>query len=382
MAAAQDPQLTRRQALRALAGAPFVLKNRFRLFAGSDREYSARTLEVVGRTLVIDMLGPLTVDDAKEKQWLLQPGAFTPEDQASFRRSGIRVFHNAVGIGGPGAHETVLRYLGALNGFVAEHDRDWMRIDSARDFDHLEETGRLGIIIGLQNSEHFRRAEDVETFYGLGQRVSQLTYNRRNLLGNGSTERVDGGLSDFGVAIVEKMNAVGMAVDVSHCGDRTTLDAIEISRQPALITHSNCRALSGHPRTKTDDAIRAMARRGGVMGITGVRMFVKAEEPTTLDDVLDHFDRVRDLAGIEHVGVGSDVDLFGYDALPEEQQKELRAAYKKSYAFRDRIDVEGLDHPKRIFDLTEGLIGRGYTDSHLELVLGGNFRRVLSDIWA
>jgi len=76
------------------------------------------------------------------------------------------------------------------------------------------------------------------------------------------------------------------------------------------------------------------------------------------------------------------VDLFGYDALPEEQQKSLRAAYKSSYAFRDRIDIEGLDHPKRIYDLTEGLIGRGYTDRQIELVLGQNFQRVLSDIWS
>lgn len=302
MAASNDPQLTRRQCLRALAGTPFVLGNRFRLFSGSDREYSSRAIELVGRTLVIDMLGPLTVDDAKERQWLLHPGAFTEEDQANFRSSGIRVFHNAVGIGGRDAYATVLSYVGALNGFIAEHDRDWMRIDSARDFARLKDSERLGIIIGLQNSEHFRTVDDVETFYGLGQRVSQLTYNRRNLLGNGSTERVDGGLSDFGVAIVEKMNAVGMVVDLSHCGDRTTLDAIEISRQPALITHSNCRALSGHPRTKTDEAIRAMAKRGGVMGITGVRMFVRNEEPTTIDHVLDHFDRVRDLVGIEHLG--------------------------------------------------------------------------------
>jgi membrane dipeptidase len=374
--------LSRRQCLRALAAAPFVLRGRYRLFAGSADEYSARTLDLVGRSLVIDMLGPLTVDDAKERAWLLRPRAFTEADQDRFSRSGIRVFHNAVGIGGPDAYETVLSYVSALNGFVAEHDRHWMRVDSGEDFMRLRETGRLGLIIGLQNSEHFRTLEDVELFHGLGQRVSQLTYNRQNLLGSGSTERVDGGISDFGVAVVEKMNEVGMVVDVSHCGDRTTLDAMEVSRRPVLVTHSNCRALSGHPRTKTDEAIRKMAGRGGVMGITGVRMFVRAEEPTTIEHVIDHFDRVRDLVGIEHLGVGSDMDLFGYDALPQEQQEALRAAYKGSYAFRDRIDIEGLDHPKRVFDLTEGLVRRGYTDRHIELILGANFERVLSDLWS
>ncbi|MCC6391516.1 MAG: membrane dipeptidase [Bryobacterales bacterium] len=115
------------------------------------------------------------------------------------------------------------------------------------------------------------------------------------------TGAVDGGdrhaVSTFGLDIVERMNAVGMAVDVSHCGDRTTLDAFEASKKPVLITHSNCRALSGHPRCKTDEAMRRMAQTGGVMGITGVRMFVKASEPTTVEDVLDHFDYAARVAG-------------------------------------------------------------------------------------
>src|SRR6185295_9655511 len=116
---------------------------------------------------------------------------------------------------------------------------------------------------------------------------------------------------------IEQMNKTGMAVDVSHCGDRTTLDAFELSKAPVLITHSNCRALTpGHPRCKTDEAIQAVGKAGGVMGITGVRMFVKTSEPTTIEDVLNHFDHVRDLIGPEHLGIGSDVDLYGYDALP------------------------------------------------------------------
>ncbi len=173
-----------------------------------------------------------------------------------------------------------------------------------------------------------------------------------------------------------------MAVDVSHSGDRTSLDACEISTRPVLYTHSNSRVLSGgHPRTKTDEGIRAMAATGGVMGITGVRMFVKADEPTTVEHFLDHYDHVRDLVGVEHLGIGSDIDLQGYDDLPEAQNRALRAGYKDSYAFREKIDIEGVDHPKRVFDLTEGLIRRGYTDEHIRGILGGNFARVLKEIW-
>jgi membrane dipeptidase len=212
--------------------------------------------------------------------------------------------------------------------------------------------------------------------------VSQLTYNSRNLIGNGSTERIDGGISDFGVGIIQRMDEVGMAVDVSHCGDQTTMDAFEVSSKPVLITHSNARALvPGHPRCKTDEAFRACADTGGVIGITGVRMFVTREEPTTIENYIDHFDHVRDLVGPEHLGIGSDMDLHGYDDLPEEQSAALRGGYKDSYAFREKIDIEGVDHPKRMFDLTEALIRRGYSDDHIRGILGGNFARVLKEIW-
>jgi membrane dipeptidase len=275
-----------------------------------------------------------------------------------------------------------MQFFASWNAFIANGDDQFMRIDSAADLKRVKQSGKIGVLLGLQNSDHFRRPDDVDLFRALGQRVSQLTYNSRNLIGNGATERRDEGISDFGVAIIERMNKVGMAVDVSHCGDRTTLDAFEISKKPVLITHSNCRTLvPGHPRLKTDDAIKKLGQSGGVMGITGVRMFVKGEEPTTIEHVLDHFDHVAKLIGPEHLGVGSDMDLNGYDDMPPDLNKQLRAGYKGSYAFRDKIDVEGLDHPKRMFDLTDGLIRRKYSDKDIEGILGGNFERVLGQIW-
>ncbi|MGI9246471.1 MAG: dipeptidase, partial [Steroidobacteraceae bacterium] len=197
----------------------------------------------------------------------------------------------------------------------------------------------------------------------------------------GGTERVDGGLSDFGMAVVAKMNEVGMLVDVSHCGDRTTLDAIEASSGPIAITHSNCRALNEHPRLKTDEALRRLAAKGGVMGITGVRNFVRATEPTTVEHIVDHIDHVVKLVGIEHVGIGSDSDLNGYDDMPADQRKELLGSYKSSYAFREKLDTDGFDHPKKVYDLTEALIRRGYSDDNITAILGGNFRRLLGETW-
>ena len=257
-----------------------------------------------------------------------------------------------------------------------------MRIDSADDFARAKASRKIGIIPGVQNSEHFRTLNDVDSFYGIGQRISQLTYNARNMYGNGSTERRDEGLSDAGVALVARMNRLGMAVDVSHCGDRTSLDAFEASRRPVLITHSNARALNaGHPRCKPDEVIRACGKAGSVMGITGVRNFVKDREPTTIEDVINHVDYVAKLIGIEHVGIGSDIDLDGYDDMPPDAYKRLKDGYKGSYAFREKIDIEGIDHPKRMFDFTEALIRRKYSDADITGILGGNAVRVLEQSW-
>lgn len=382
--------MSRRQAIKtvagagvALIGAPMLNRGRFSIFAGSAADYSARTIELVGRSLVIDMLSPLTLNDEKQDRWLSGPQGMTAEELEEFYSSGINIFHIATGVGGIDAYQNVLRFVARWNAFLADYDRHFLRVDSVGDLERVKESGKIGVIIGLQNSAHFRRAEDVDLFHRLGQRVSQLTYNRRNLIGNGSTERTDGGLSDLGVAVVARMNEVGMAVDVSHCGDQTTLDAFEVSKKPVLITHSNARALvPGHPRCKTDEAIRSMARTGGVMGITGVRMFVRGREPTTIEHFLDHFGHVTKLIGVEHLGIGSDIDLHGYDDMPSEQNEQLRSGYKDSYGFREKIDIEGIDHPKRVFDLTEGLVRRGYSDDAIEGILGGNFKRVLSEIWS
>lgn len=339
--------------------------------------YSPRAVALVERALVIDMLAPLKIDFSPEA-FARQLGA---DELAMFRASGITAFHSAMGLQGPDAHAQALAYLAAWQGFVGRHSEAFCIAGTAADLDRAKATGKAAVIMGVQNAEHFRTVDDVKTFHQLGQRCAQLTYNSQNLIGSGGTDRVDGGVSDYGAQVIKAMNEAGMLVDVSHCGDRTTLDAIEISAGPIAITHSNCRALNDHPRLKTDEAIRRLAAKGGVIGITGVRNFVRDREPTTVEHMVDHIDHVAKLVGIEHVGIGSDADLNGYDDMPADQLKMLRGLYKSSYAFRDKLDTDGFDHPKKIYDLTDALIRRGYSDTHIELVLGGNFRRLLGQIW-
>jgi membrane dipeptidase len=358
---------------------PMLNFGRYQVFAASTRRYPARVLKIVERSLVIDMLAPLKLDFTPEAF----AGSASEQEIAIFRGCGITGFHNAIGIAGPDAHDQVLRYLAGWQGYAGRNSHLFSLVGQAGDLDRAKSQGKIAVIMGIQNAEHFRSPRDVKTFHQLGQRCAQLTYNAQNLLAGGGTDRVDGGVSDFGVAIIEAMNEVGMLIDVSHSGDRTTLDAIELSPKPIAITHSNCRALNEpHPRLKTDEAIRKLAAKGGVMGITGVRMFVRGQEPTTIEHIVDHIDHVVQLVGIDYVGIGSDSDLNGYDDMPQTERDRLRASYKASYGFREKIDTDGFDHPQKIFDLTDALVRRGYSDDNIAAILGGNFRRLLGATWS
>ena len=367
-------QLNRRQFLRTglfagagILAAPMINRGRFSLFADTGADVSARAIELVGRSMVIDMLGLLTLDWPRLFAWQRDPEHFGPADFQKLQSSGVRVFHPAVEPNNPRPYQATLDWLAGWDRLLAAHSDYLLRINSAADFQRVRETGKVGILVGFQNSDHFRTVEDVQSFHNLGQRVSQLTYNKRNRIGTGCFESRDMGLTEFGVKIVQAMDCAGMAIDVSHCSERTCMDAFEVSRKPVLITHSNCATLVANPRCKSDAVIRAMAAKGGVMGITAVSAFVSPRRPATLDDVLSHFDHVVRVAGIEHVGLGSDTDLETLDP--------------KTGDILPRYAIQGLEPARKVFDLTEGLLRRGYTDRQIELVLGGNFQRVLTEIW-
>jgi membrane dipeptidase len=361
--------LSRRSVLKGAAlslGAPMINRGRFSLFARSETEYSVRTVDLVRRSTVIDMLGLLTLDYRKLLVWETDPGRFRQADFVRLRDSGTTVFHPAVGYTAGDIYTESLRDIIGWNAFIAAHGEQFQRIERVAHFKQAKTLGKIGILIGQQNSAHFRTVEDVDRFYNLGQRVSQLTYSG-NTIGGGSSDPRDYGLSKYGVQIVERMNEVGMAVDISHCGDRTTMNAIEASRKPVLVTHSNCRALvPGSARCKTDEAITRMAATGGVMGITMVRCFVRAAGRVTIEHVLDHIDHLTKLVGVEHAGIGSDVDLDGRDTLVHPTR---------------RFDLDGIDYAKKIYDLTEGLVSRNYSSRNIELILGGNFERALTGTW-
>jgi len=378
--------ITRRSALTGVTAA--ILSRRYRLDAQSPQQYSARTIRLVEEAPTVDLLNQFLFEDYAEKppkieRWLDHPEAFTPADAAPYLASGTNVF--ALGSGSDN-YEDGLRFFARWNGFLAAHPDLLIRIGSTSDIDRAHQTHRIGVMLTLQDSTHFRTPRDVDEFFALGQRISQLTYNFNNRIGSGFLERRDGGLSMFGGSIMKRMEEVGMAVDISHCADQTTLDALEAATKPVLFTHATCRALIPTlMRAKTDDAIRRMAKTGGIMGIDFIRFMVRGSEPVTIEDALDHFDYVRKLVGVEHLAVGSDLDLVGNGSPvrggfnPASQPNFERYGYHVDAP--EHVAIKGLDHPKRTFDLTEGLLRRGYSDADVRLILGGNAVRVLGSIW-
>lgn len=371
---------TRRQLITgaALAGS-FAMVNRgmFAVHAALPRQYARRVVDLVRESLVIDMLAPLSLDTRAQAY----SGKLSEPELADFRASGITVFHHSEGIVGPHAYEETLSYIAAWNGFVARNAGLFTLVDRVGDIDAAKRQSRIAVIMGLQSADHFRTIGDVRKFHALGQRCAQLTYNTQNLIGSSCNDRVDGGLSEYGVEIVRAMNEAGMLIDISHCGERTTLDAIAMSSLPIANTHGNCLALARHRRNKSDEVIRALAAKGGIMGISGMRLLVSDTEPTTIVQVVDHIDHAVKLVGAEHVGIGTDADLQGYDKMPADQNASMRTNNKAARIARARIDTDGFSGPLKMYNLVEELVRRGYSDEVIRAMLGGNFRRLLGTVW-
>jgi membrane dipeptidase len=203
----------------------------------------------------------------------------------------------------------------------------------------------------------------------------------RNYVGDGCLERTDCGLSDFGLEVIEEMNHLGILIDLSHVGYRTTMEAIEASEQPVAFTHANPRALCNHPRNKTDEAIKALADKGGVIGANIFPPFLAAGSHATIEDVIDVIDYLVNLVGVDRVGIGTD--------FTEGQPREVFDYWltgKSSKGPRMRLDYpivnpEGIRSAADFPNLTDALVTRGYPASHVKKIMGGNWLRLFEEVW-
>jgi membrane dipeptidase len=360
--------------------------------------YSPRARRLVDTSHVIDMLcnvrnrmvrkgeeNSLETAGRRVREWFADPTTMSAAELQRYVDSNIDVFHCSTDAGQllPGAnpYEKALFYFQGWSRIFQTYPNRFLHILGPREFAQSRNTDRIAVILGIQNGSHFRTIDDVSYFYGLGQRTSQVTYNSENALGGGAFSDV--GLKPYGAQVIRAMNKVGMVVDLSHSNDATVLGAIDASHVTPIISHTNCRALNpGFSRAVPDEVIKAIAARGGVIGLTVLRQFVSAEEPTTIDHFIGHIDHVVEIAGINHVGIGSDSDLLPFDGVDDEARRRFFAqGTQTQYRWRERLDIDGLDHPRRMYDIVEGLIAKGYSDRDIRKILGGNFARILPQIW-
>lgn len=268
---------------------------------------------------------------------------------------------------------------------VQEYPDRYMLALKAEDYVDAKQTGRLAVMMNFQDAIMLEGdVNNIDILYGLGTRCFQLTYNSRNLLGDGSTERTNAGLSDFGLAVVERMNNLGILIDVSHSGRQTTMDAINLSKKPIAFTHTMCESLRpGHPRAKDDKTLETLAENGGVAGIAALGYFIGKNpgSDTTIETYADHIDHAVNIMGIDHVGVSSDFPMRGIKswATKENWYKPRLRNFKKVYDVQWPSWIPGLDEPERFKNLLPVLDRRGYTTSDMEKILGQNWMRLFRE---
>ena len=270
----------------------------------------------------------------------------------------------------------------------SEYEADVLRVRTVDDIERAKREGKAGVILGFQNASPIENDLDrLSVFRQLGVGVIQVTYHERNLLGNGCYERRDDGLSNFGVDAVREMNQVGILIDLSHVGDRTTLETIEESEKPVACTHANSRSYYDVPRNKADEALKLMAEKGGVVGATCIRTFLRNGPESTLDDYIDAIDHLVNLVGVDHVGIGTDftqdqtASFWRY--IGSQQGTKFPSTFADGSVDYTKVKLypQGLETPDEIPNVAVALMDRGYREDDVAKVLGGNWLRLFREVW-
>jgi membrane dipeptidase len=319
--------------------------------------------------------------------WPREHSLLSSDELRQIAESGVTAVN--VTVSDPALNATI-QNVAAWHGTIANHPEHLLLVRTAADIREAKSSGRLGIILGFQHTEMMGRELGwLNRFNDLGVRSIQLTYNKRNLMGDGCLEPADAGLSKLGFEAIERMNAMGIAVDLSHCGLRTTNDGIEASAKPPLITHSGCKALHDNPRNKDDQTLRAMAVKGGVVGIYFMPFLGENGSPwASKAMVLDHIDHALKVCGEDHVGIGTDGPIptvresQEFFDMMKEVEKKRAASGVQAPGEQGRFPyIQELNSPRRIEQVAHGMHQRGHSDDVIEKVIGGNFQRVFAEIW-
>jgi len=364
--------ISRRWFLRTAGGAA-LLASAPRLLA---EQFTANIAALYRKSVVIDTLcGPFTSSDGMPDAALVEV----------VRQSGITAINFT--ISGRTFEETVgnLAYVDAL---VEQFPAVFAVVRLHSDIARAKREGKIGIMPGFQYTQ-FLEADPsrIETFRQLGVRIMQLTYNNRSTFGDGCLEPGNAGLSKAGVDAVHKMNDLGVAVDLSHSGYRTTSEAIAASKKPVLVSHSGCASIYAHPRNKPDEVMKALADKGGYFGVYLMPYLVASPTAPTREHVINHVLGALNVCGADHVGIGSDGSIQAVKLTPEQQKQfDEDIARRKKLGIgapgEDRYpyvpDLTGPDHMEAI---AAELQKRGQPSAVIEKMLGANFQRIIGEIW-
>lgn len=316
-------------------------------------------------------------------------GPLTDAMVANCRASGMTAINVTLSGGGPGhaSFDSTMARIGYWERELAAHPDVFLKIRTVADIALAKRSGKLGLIYGFQDAVMLEGDPSrLELFHRFGVKIVQLTYNVRNLLGDGCLEPDDAGLSRHGRDVVTRMNELGMLVDLSHCGTRTTDTGIEASAKPVAITHSGCKAVFDHPRSKSDATLKRMADKGGVIGIY-MMPFINAAGQPTGEDLIRQIEHAVKTCGEDHVGIGSDLSVSPHEVNPAyaEAHRQFVATRRRLGIAAPREDdymfIADLNTPRRMEQIADRLAARGHSSARIEKIIGGNFLRLFGEVW-
>jgi len=335
----------------------------------------------------------IVIDTALTTNFALPTQIINGEDALArvIRIGGITAAHQTIVGALYRTFRNALNEMNNLNRLVIEKPDKVMIVKKSSDIEKAKNEGKLGLIMAFQGCDPLEDdwVNNLPVFYCMGARIMGLTYNERNLLGYGITEPKDDGLTAYGAQVVRAMNEIGIIVDLSHVGMHTAMDALELSEDPVIFSHSNAKAVTAHFRNITDELIKAVKVKGGMIGIAAWEpMCAPPGKQATLSDYLNHIDYIVNLIGVDYVGIGSDrgdnlpVWPVGSDFMYRyRNQLTYKRDDKSAPEYQKIRGLQGYNEVHDIINVTRGLVSRGYSEEDIKKILGGNFMRVARQVW-